>query len=222
MDVQRAAAAAARARQRHAGARSPRARRWRRAWTSRCQASITHPVKSHTSVPVAASGGWRTRQAGQAQAPRHEAQARWATASALEPASSSRWWPSAAVREALPPRREPAGVGQRAARALHQPAERHARRARRLAAPALHAGVHEADELGVGRRALPLHGPHRGDAAPRRRRLLARDPVGRAVRQAEPAADARGQLVVDEVAAPSGGRPAAAGVEAAGRVEAAP
>ena len=103
------------------------------------------------------------------------------------------------VAEALPPRREPAGLGQRRAGAFHQAAERHARRAGRLASPALDAGVHEAHELVVSRRPARVHGAHRRDAAPRRCGLLPGHPVGRAVRQAQAAADARGQLVVEHL-----------------------
>ena len=60
----------------------------------------------------------------------------------------------------------------------------HARRARRLAPPALHAGVHEARR--TRRRAprpSPLHLAHRRDPAAVGRRLLARHPVRRAVRE---------------------------------------
>ena len=96
----------------------------------------------------------------------------------------------------LPPRRHAPRGGQRGPGALHEPAERHPRGARRLAPAALHARVHERHELTVGLGVLPLHGAHGRDATPRRRRLLPRHPVGRAVRQAQAAADAAGQLVV--------------------------
>ena len=98
--------------------------------------------------------------------------------------------------EPLPPRCEPTRGGERVARPLHQPPEGHARRARRLAPAALHAGVHEADERVVGLGALPVDLAHRRDPAARRRRLLSRHPVGRAVREAEPARHAGGELVV--------------------------
>ena len=77
-------------------------------------------------------------------------------------------------------------------------AERHARRTRRFTAAALHTRFHESDERGVGVGALPMHVAHRRDAAAWRRRLLATDSIGRAVRQAQPTADAGGQLVVVE------------------------
>ena len=76
------------------------------------------------------------------------------------------------------------------ARGLHHPAERHVRRADVLARAAHQAQVHEPLEGRVRRRDAVLHGAHRRDPPARRRRLLAGQPVGRAVRQAEPARDA--------------------------------
>ena len=96
VDVQRAAAVAALARAARRR-RRPRPRtRIAAACTARCQASITQPVKSHTSLPVALER--RLRRSGRRAAGR----ARFGTRSgplgrgerAVEPASSSRWWPS--------------------------------------------------------------------------------------------------------------------------------
>ena len=53
-------------------------------------------------------------------------------------------------------------------------------------------------ERGVERRAVELDRAHRGDAAARRRDLEAGDPVRRAVREAQPARDARDELVLVE------------------------
>ena len=168
------------------------------ACTSRCHASITHPVNSHTSVPVATSGGWCSGRRGR---PRRRGTrcSRCATARALDPAEQEPVVAEGAVGEALPAGREAVLGGQRLPRALHQPPEGHAGRACRLAAPALHARVHERDELGVGLGALPLHEAHGGDAAPGRRRLLPRHAVRRAVGQAQAAAHAGGQFGVDQV-----------------------
>src|SRR5262249_58024704 len=81
---------------------------------------------------------------------------------------------------------------------LDQPAERDTRRAGRLAAPALHARLQRPDERGVRFGAVPLDLAHGGHPAPGRQGLLARDPVGRAVGQAEAAGHAGGELVVDD------------------------
>ena len=88
------------------------------------------------------------------------------------------------------------GARQRLACSLHEVTERHSRRARDLAAAALHAGLHRAPERVVERRAVELDRAHGGDPPARRRRLETGDAVGRTVRQAEPARDARDQLVL--------------------------
>ena len=74
----------------------------------RCHASITQPVNSHTSVPVARAALGAAAAAGRPKrgdAPRHEVERAAPAASAGEPASSSRWWPSDVGSRALPPRR---------------------------------------------------------------------------------------------------------------------
>ncbi len=83
------------------------------------------------------------------------------------------------------------GVG-----ALHEVTERHRRRARGLAAAALDARLDRVAERVVERRALELDRPHRGDASARREPLEPGHAVGRAVREAEPARDARDELVL--------------------------
>ena len=119
------------------------------------------------------------------------------------------------------PLRRPPGAGgalaalvQRGSGLFHEMTELHRRRARGFAAPALHALVHGRLEGGVDRRAFHLYEAHRRDAAPRRRDLQAGDPVRRAVRQAQPARDARDELGLVEVqqtpgVAHSGNRPGA-------------
>jgi hypothetical protein len=89
-----------------------------------------------------------------------------------------------------PPRLVGRFGGQLGSGPLHQAAERHRRRARRLAPAALDAQVHEPGEGPVHGRP-GVHGPHGRDPAPGRSRLLAGDPVGRAVRQAQAARHAR-------------------------------
>jgi hypothetical protein len=86
----------------------------------------------------------------------------------------------------LPPLRLDLDAGR-----LHQPAERHVRGACLLAGAAHEAEVHEGRERGAGLRSALGDGAHRGDPASRRRGLLAGHHVRRAVRQAEPARDAR-------------------------------
>jgi hypothetical protein len=97
------------------------------------------------------------------------------------------------------PRRRLVRVGEAVLRRFDQPSVRHARGARGLAAAALHARVHELDELRIDRCALPGHGAHRGDAPTRRQAFLARHPIRRAVRQAEAAADAACQFRIVEL-----------------------
>ena len=167
-------------------------------WTSRSQASITHPVNSHTSYPVLRSAGGRRHGRRGSPARRGTSRSRWAAARSVEPASSNRWWPSTREAGALPPGGGAVGVGERGASALHQPPERDPAGARRLATPALHARLHEPHELAVGVGAAPLDGAHGVDPAPRRQALLAGSPERRAVRQAQPARHARRQLVVVE------------------------
>ena len=99
-----------------------------------------------------------------------------------------------------------------ARRLLHEVAELHRRRARGLAPAALHALVHRGHERVVDRRAVELDSAHRGDAAARRRDLEPGDAVGRAVREAQPARDARDELVgVEAAAVPRLGRVAHSG-----------
>ena len=168
-------------------------------WVSRIHASITQPVNSHTSPPVGTSGGpRRTRQAGQTGASRHQAQPlgdrEQRRAGEQQPVvARARRQPGA-----QPPWRRAAVVGEGRAGPLHQVAERHPAGAGRLAAAALHARLHEAHEVVVGVGATPLDGTHRVDATARRQGLLPGDPERRAVRQAQPAGDARGQLGVVE------------------------
>ena len=66
-------------------------------WMWRCQASMTQPVKSHTSSPVATQRRLPERQPGQGQAAgepaRDEPQARWAAPAVVSP-TRARWLPS--------------------------------------------------------------------------------------------------------------------------------
>ena len=97
---------------------------------------------------------------------------------------------------AQPPR--PAVVFERGAGAFHQVPERHRRRAGGLAGPALHALVHGVKERHVDRGRAGLDRAHCCDPAARRRDLESGDAVRRAVREAQPACDARDELVVVE------------------------
>ena len=173
---------------------------------SRRAVRVAHPGVHHAAgeQPHVADRSGRTaapRRSGRRASParRGTSRRRWATASSDDPASRARWRPS----RPKPARSHRGAVrcssASAVAGALHQAPERHAARARRLAATALHARLHEADELVVGVGTAPLHGAHGVDAAARREPLLARDPERRAVRQAQPARHARRQLVLVEV-----------------------
>ena len=101
--------------------------------------------------------------------------------------------------EAEPPQEPCAAAAERLhldARPLHHPAERHVRRADVLAGATHQAEVHEARERVVDDRRPLRDRAHRRDPPARRRRLLAGQPVGRAVRKAETARDARGEVGV--------------------------
>ena len=173
-------------------------------WTSRCHASMTHPVNRYASgcaAPVRRvrndrsesfgnpnRRGTRRRRCAEPERPREREQ---------QPVTRQHHDVAQPLGDATQraPRRG-GRVRERLARALHEVAERHARRAGDLAAAALHAGLHRAPERVVDRRAVELDRAHGGDAPARRRGLEAGDAVGRAVRQAEPARDARDQLLL--------------------------
>ena len=93
-------------------------------------------------------------------------------------------------RKPLPAGRYTMLRGQSLAHTLLQTAVRNARWAGWLAATALHARLHERDELGRDWRIVVVYCPDRSDATTRRKRLLARHAKGRAVRQAQPATHA--------------------------------
>ena len=160
MDVERAAAAAPPA----PGTANvaPTARDQRRpspGGCRACQASITQPVNSHTSVPVGPQrGAPPQRRAWSARPGRGTSRSRWATASSVEPASRRRCRAEHREPERAATAARCGVVGERGAGALHQVAERHAARAGRLAAAALHARLHEVHELVVGLGVAPLHG----------------------------------------------------------------
>jgi hypothetical protein len=99
----------------------------------------------------------------------------------------------------LPPWRDATLFGQRLAHAFLDVSVVDTRRARRLAAAALHTGVHEFHELGGDRCVVEMHGPNGCDSPTRRQRFLTRDAKRRAVRKAQSAADAGGQLLVVQV-----------------------
>ena len=80
------------------------------------------------------------------------------------------------------------------ARRLHHAAEGDVRRTDVLAGATHEAAVHEVRERRLDLRAR-RHRSHGGDPSSRRGRFLAGQPVGRAVRQAEPARDACRQIV---------------------------
>ena len=115
---------------------------------------MTQPVNNHTSVPVAAQRGRSAkRQPPEPQPfrdqvrPLRDGQRR--RADQQQPMVAER-----AEAEALPPRRDRAPVGEGRAGRLHQVPERHAAGARRLAPAALHARLHELDEVVGDRRVL--------------------------------------------------------------------
>ena len=122
--------------------------RWAAAWVGRIHASITQPVKSQTSVPLATSGRRRSGSRGRPSRGRTRPH-RWATASPVLAAEQEAVVTEHAVARPPPPRLVRRASVSRAP--FHQPAERHRRRAGHLAAPALHAQVHERGE----RRVLP-------------------------------------------------------------------
>ena len=143
----------------HGGAR----RRPRHVRTRRCQhgvrrpvrrahqASITQPVNNHT-VPFAVppTRPPAQRQSGQAETPGHEAEAlgegQQRRAGEQQPVMGQQL-----QRQPLAPCRDTLRRRQGVLGALDQPAERHAARARRLAPAALHARLHEPDEVVVDR-----------------------------------------------------------------------
>jgi hypothetical protein len=93
-------------------------------WTGRCQASMTHPVKSTTSAPVDRSRGRRTgSRSGRPRrrlSPGGSTRARWATAASTDPARRSRGRSSAQS-----PARSTGGAGRGpAARAARVPSMR--------------------------------------------------------------------------------------------------
>ena len=168
-------------------------------WVRASRRPSRSPVNNQTSSPVGRTAGPRRSGRRDSPARRGTRRRRWATARTEDPASSVRWRPSTEN-----PARSHRGAvrcssASAVAGALHEVPERDAARARRLAAAALDARLHEPHELAVGLGAAPLHGPHRVDATARREGLLPRDAERRAVRQAQPAGDARRELLVVEV-----------------------
>ena len=168
---------------------------------ARSQASITHPVNSHTSGSV--PGGRRRRRpaataqrdAGQrAGDPRRHQAGALGDGEQRRPGEQGPMSGEQGVGGALPARGDHVALGERRLGRLDEVTERHPARARRLATPALHAGLGEAQELVVDRGVAPLDGPHRIDPTSGRQPLLTADAERRAVREAEAAADACRQL----------------------------
>ena len=165
-------------------------------WVGRIQASMTQPVNSHTSAPVADDR--RPRRSGEPRRGRGgagRAAARWASASTVDPASSSRWRPRTAKAEPQPARRRAVGSSARASRvpSMRCPNGTPLGQAGSQPRHCTHVSMNRTNSSSaVG--AAPLHAAHGVDPAPRRQPLLARDPERRAVRQAQPARHARRQL----------------------------
>ena len=93
--------------------------------------------------------------------------------------------------KALPARRDAMLRGECLAHAFLQTTVRDARWACRLAPAALHASLHEREELVGDRRVVDVYGPDGGDTTTRRQRFLAGYSKSRAMRQAKTAADTR-------------------------------
>ena len=97
------------------------------------------------------------------------------------------------------PVHEPRAAGARRldllARRLHHPAEGNVRRADVLAGAAHEAAVHERPRTSSSTSAPGRHRAHRGDPSTRRGGLLAGQPVGRAMRQAQAARHACRQIL---------------------------
>ena len=194
--------------------------------TSRCHASMTHPVNRNASASTSPTSGVRSERnesLRQPEAARHQ------------PESSAR--PRATRSTSAGARGAGARRGSRATRVARRTRERRgwiAARAPSMRCPngtedghatsqprhTRHASIAEVNSV-VDGRAAELHRLHRGDPAARRRDLESGDPVGGTRGQAEPAGDARDQLVLVEpevhAALRNCGKPT--GVELARRVE---
>ena len=103
-------------------------------WVGRSQASITHPVNSHTSFPARSELGPAEREGRQAQPSRYQPEA----LQHGQPARTGEHQPMMAEgpeADALPEGRHEVAAGEGAAGALHQPTERHAARDTRARIP---------------------------------------------------------------------------------------
>jgi hypothetical protein len=134
------------------------------------------------------------RQRGERDAPGHEMGALGDGEAARE-AEEESVVAESAVGEPLPPGDVGRLGGERLACPLHEVPEGHRGRAGHFARSALDAFVHVPGELTAQVGLAGLDGAHGGDAAPRRGRFVAGDPVGRAVRQAQAAGDAGDELL---------------------------